>query len=96
MFNGKLIFTILFFSVKLLVNRRTKDHVALKAVNIKDHPEAEEIVKKEVQIHKMLNHENIVRFFGSRRDKSMEYLFLEYCSGGELYDLIGEGEIQFS
>jgi len=77
--------------VKLLVNHRTKDEVALKAVNFKDHPEAEEIVKKEVQIHKVLNHENIVKFFGSRRDKTVEYLFLEYCKGGELYDIIGVG-----
>jgi len=79
-----------FFRVKLLVNRRTKDEVALKIINLKDHPAAQEIVRKEIQIHKMLNHENIVKFFGSRNDMTVEYLFLEYVCGGELYDQIGK------
>ena len=71
------------------MNRRTKDEVALKIVNLKEHPEAQDAVRKEIQIHKMLNHENIIKFFGSRNDKTVEYLFLEYASGGELYDQIG-------
>lgn len=38
----------------------------------------------------MLNHDNIVRFFGHRKEGSTVYLFLEYCTGGELFDRIGE------
>lgn len=38
----------------------------------------------------MLNHANIVRFFGHRTEGSTVYLFLEYCTGGELFDRIGE------
>lgn len=38
----------------------------------------------------MLSHANIVRFFGHRKEGPTMYLFLEYCSGGELFDRIGE------
>lgn len=41
----------------------------------------------------MLNHDNIVRFFGHRKEGSTVYLFLEYCTGGELFDRIGETNI---
>ncbi|XP_034406942.1 serine/threonine-protein kinase Chk1 isoform X2 [Cyclopterus lumpus] len=36
----------------------------------------------------MLNHTNIVRFFGHRKEGTTMYLFLEYCTGGELFDRI--------
>ncbi|XP_067350840.1 serine/threonine-protein kinase Chk1 isoform X2 [Channa argus] len=36
----------------------------------------------------MLNHDNIVRFYGHRKEGSTMYLFLEYCTGGELFDRI--------
>ena len=37
----------------------------------------------------MLNDEHIVRFYGSRKEGTIQYLFLEYMSGGELFDRIG-------
>ena len=40
-------------------------------------------------VHKLLNHESIIKFYGSRRDGHMQYLFLEYACGGELFDRIG-------
>ncbi|MGH0132703.1 UNVERIFIED_CONTAM: hypothetical protein FKN15_027803 [Acipenser sinensis] len=45
-------------------------------------------IKKEVCVNKMLSHKSIVRFYGHRREGSVHYLFLEYCSGGELFDRI--------
>nr|XP_020453998.1 serine/threonine-protein kinase Chk1 isoform X2 [Monopterus albus] len=36
----------------------------------------------------MLNHTNVVRFFGHRKEGHTVYLFLEYCTGGELFDRI--------
>ena len=38
----------------------------------------------------MLNHENIIKFLGNRREDDIEYIFLEYASGGELFDRIGK------
>ncbi|NWI15632.1 CHK1 kinase, partial [Crypturellus soui] len=74
--------------VQLAVNRRTEEAVAVKIVDMKRAAECPEAVKKEICIHKMLDHENVVRFYGHRREGATHYLFLEYCSGGELFDRI--------
>ena len=42
-----------------------------------------------VCVHNMLNHEKIIKYYGSRKDGKIQYLFLEYASGGELFDRIG-------
>ncbi|KAK2828629.1 hypothetical protein Q5P01_019663 [Channa striata] len=74
--------------VRLLVNRHTEEAVAVKVIDTSQAKECAENVKKEVCIHKMLNHDNIVRFYGHRKEGSTMYLFLEYCTGGELFDRI--------
>lgn len=43
----------------------------------------------------MLNHENIIKFLGNRREDDIEYIFLEYASGGELFDRIGNEQNYF-
>ncbi|KAK8783693.1 hypothetical protein V5799_009940 [Amblyomma americanum] len=73
--------------VKLLVNRTTQEAVAVKVLN-SDHPEAAENFRKEICVHRMLNHENIIKYYGHRKDGNHQYIFLEYASGGELFDRI--------
>ncbi|XP_064029315.1 serine/threonine-protein kinase Chk1 isoform X2 [Pogoniulus pusillus] len=74
--------------VQLAVNRRTEEAVAVKIVDMKRAAECPENIRKEICINKMLNHENVVKFYGHRREGATQYLFLEYCSGGELFDRI--------
>ncbi|KAL3042864.1 serine/threonine-protein kinase Chk1 [Trematomus bernacchii] len=74
--------------VRLLVNRQTEEAVAVKVIDTSQAKECAENVKKEVCIHKMLDHANIVRFFGHRKEGTTMYLFLDYCTGGELFDRI--------
>ncbi|XP_041030511.1 serine/threonine-protein kinase Chk1 [Carcharodon carcharias] len=74
--------------VQLAVNRRTEEAVAVKKVDTARALDCPENIKKEICINKMLNHPNIVRFYGHRREANIQYLFLEYCSGGELFDRI--------
>ncbi|XP_041863657.1 serine/threonine-protein kinase Chk1 [Melanotaenia boesemani] len=74
--------------VRLLVNRQTEEAVAVKVIDTSQAKECADNVKKEVCIHKMLIHPNIVRFFGHRKEGPTVYLFLEYCTGGELFDRI--------
>lgn len=38
----------------------------------------------------MLQDVHIIRFYGSRTDGDQQFLFLEYASGGELFDKIGK------
>ncbi|KAK2872684.1 hypothetical protein QQF64_017682 [Cirrhinus molitorella] len=74
--------------VRLLVNKKTEEAVAVKVVDMSKAKDCIENVKKEVCICKMLSHPNIVRFFGHRSEGTTQYIFLEYCSGGELFDRI--------
>ena len=77
-----------FGEVKLLVNKENGEACAMKEIDILANPEAEESVKKEICVHKLLKHEQIVQCYGSRQDGNRQFIFLEYCSGGELFDRI--------
>ena len=44
----------------------------------------------QVCIHRMLSDPHIIRFYGHRKEGTIQYLFVEYASGGELFDRIGE------
>lgn len=66
----------------------------MKMVDLEKHPDAKESVKKEVCIHKLLSHPNILKFFGKRTQGTIEYIFLEYAAGGELFDRIGNKQQQ--
>nr|AAC13566.1 Ser/Thr kinase [Drosophila melanogaster] len=74
--------------VKLLINRQTGGGCGMKMVDLKKHPDAANSVRKEVCIQKMLQDKHILRFFGKRSQGSVEYIFLEYAAGGELFDRI--------
>ncbi|MBN3307040.1 CHK1 kinase, partial [Amia calva] len=74
--------------VRLLVNRQTGEAVAVKVVDTSRAADCAENMKKEVCINRLLSHAAIVRYFGHRREGPTQYLFLEYCSGGELFDRI--------
>lgn len=77
------------YRVKLLLNRQTGEAVAMKMVDLKKHPDAANSVKKEVCIQKILQDTHILRYFGKRTQGDIEYIFLEYAAGGELFDRIG-------
>ena len=67
--------------------------VAGKLIDTKRYPDASKLIEHEVSIHSDLSHENVIKFYGHRRadeasGSSIEYIFLEYASGGELFDRI--------
>ncbi|XP_038064875.1 serine/threonine-protein kinase Chk1-like [Patiria miniata] len=74
--------------VKLAVNRSTQEAVAVKILSLDKAKGAIENVRKEVCVHRMMNDDHIVRFYGQRKEGNIQYLFLEYMSGGELFDRI--------
>ena len=82
--------------VKLAANSK-QDLIAVKVINIGsivtslpscEHSEMEQFIKKEIVIHKALKCKNIIKFYGMRRETERIYIFLEYVSGGELFDRI--------
>lgn len=74
--------------VKLLINRSSGEAVAMKVIDLEKHPDARTSIRKEVCIHRMLTDPHIVRYYGQRREGNVEYIFLEYAAGGELFDRI--------
>ncbi|XP_071527552.1 serine/threonine-protein kinase grp isoform X2 [Panulirus ornatus] len=60
----------------------------MKIVDLGKHVDAADAVRKEICLHRMLKNPHIIKFFGSRRENSMQYMFLEYAAGGELFDRI--------
>lgn len=73
-----------------MINHNTNGTVAMKTVDLKNFPDALMMVKKEAAIHSRLKHPSIIRYFGHRHSKDNYYIFLEYASGGELFDRIGK------
>jgi len=45
-------------------------------------------IKKELELHKDLNHPNIVKFVGFFENATHFYFFLEYAQFGDLFDYV--------
>lgn len=74
--------------MKLLINKKSGDCVAMKSIDITKCPEVAKEVKKEVAIHRLLKDSSIIEFYGTRSHAGIEYIFLEYAPHGELFDRI--------
>ncbi|XP_017886300.1 serine/threonine-protein kinase grp isoform X1 [Ceratina calcarata] len=74
--------------VKLVINKSTGEAVAMKMIDVQRHVDARKTVHKETTIHRMLSNPNVIQYFGKRSEPTMEYIFLEYAAGGELFDRI--------
>lgn len=77
-----------FGEVKLLVHQTTNQAIAVKIIDLLKHPDAKESVNKEEKIHRLMIHPHILRLLGKRDEINKVYIFLEYASGGELFDKI--------
>lgn len=69
--------------------------VAIKLFN-KTKLKADQVnrIKEEVKILTTLDHPNIVKYYQTYEDSKYMYLVMEYCPGGELFDLIAAQENQ--
>ena len=79
-----------FAEVNLLRNPESGETCAVKEIDLNLHAAQISAIRKEVCLHKILNHENILKCFGSRIDANKQFIFLEYCAGGDLFDKIGK------
>ncbi|KAG0609814.1 hypothetical protein M758_7G016100 [Ceratodon purpureus] len=79
-----------FAKVKFAINTETSECVALKVL-AKDtilRNKMVEQIKQEVSIMKMIRHPNVVRLHEVLASQTKIYIFLEFVSGGELFDKI--------
>ncbi|CAF5164291.1 unnamed protein product, partial [Rotaria sp. Silwood1] len=72
----------------LAKNVNTNEFAAVKVIDINRLKGNDVVIRKEIDLHKLFRHENIIRFYGYKQQYSNYYLFLEYASGGELFDKI--------
>lgn len=72
------------------MHKVTNQAIALKIVDLACHKDARECVRKEERLHRIVDHPHIIKLFGKREDGNKVYLFLEYASGGELFNRIGK------
>eukprot|EP00698_Gefionella_okellyi_P008828 TRINITY_DN2210_c0_g1_i1.p1 TRINITY_DN2210_c0_g1~~TRINITY_DN2210_c0_g1_i1.p1 ORF type:complete len:363 (+),score=39.83 TRINITY_DN2210_c0_g1_i1:75-1091(+) len=77
-----------FSTVKLATRRDTGQQFAVKVIRKKDLAENREAVALEVNIHKRIDHPNIIRLFDIYETPLKIYLIMELVTGGELFDRI--------
>ena len=51
-------------------------------------------IRDESTVMQMLNHQNIVEYYGIEVHRDKVYIFQEYCDGGSLKDLLEHGRIE--
>lgn len=68
--------------VRLAVHKQTKEAAAVK---INTNPKTSE---EEARIHKMLKHQNVIKFFGNASIQNKQCIVLEFAPGGSLADRI--------
>ena len=80
-----------FGKVKLGVNKKTKEQFAIKIMNKEKIQKlmGREIIP-EIEISKKFNHKNVIKVHSILEDETNYYLVMEYCSKGELFDLISK------
>lgn len=80
-----------FGKVKLGVNKKTKEQFAIKIMNKeKIQNQMGKAFIPEIEISKKFNHKNVIQVHSILEDEKNYYLIMEYCSKGELFDLISK------
>ncbi|KAF8375535.1 zyg-1, partial [Pristionchus pacificus] len=67
--------------------------VAIKKLNSKQRTDQ---LKKEVENHQKIDHENIVKFLGYFKENDVDYIVMELCPEGSLRDYVRNNEMCFS
>ena len=86
---GKIMTTGHYGEIRRVVHRNTKEERAVKVFR-KDLTtlQANEKLKKEIEILKQVNHPNIIRIYEFFEEEKRLFVVLEKCQGGELFEEI--------
>ena len=81
-----------FSIVKLGINKKTKEKVAIKILKKKKiiHKEDVERIEREINILKKLDHINVIKIYKINEDDEKYYIVMEFCENGELFHYIVE------
>ena len=94
---GKYIGGGTFGQVFAAVNLDTGGVMAVKEIRFHDSQSIKSLVpqiKEEMTVLEMLNHPNVVQYFGVEVHRDKVYIFMEFCEGGSLAGLLTHGSIE--
>lgn len=86
-----------FGTVFSAVNLDTGDILAVKEIKIQDSKSMQQVfpsIKDEMTVLEMLNHPNIVQYYGVEVHRDKVNIFMEYCEGGSLANLLEHGRVE--
>ncbi|AMD22537.1 HHL233Cp [Eremothecium sinecaudum] len=86
-----------FGSVYSVVNLDTGDILAVKEIKFTDRKTMKQVfpsIKDEMTVLEMLNHPNVVQYYGVEVHRDRVNIFMEYCEGGSLASLLEHGRIE--
>ncbi|CCF57450.1 hypothetical protein KAFR_0C04590 [Kazachstania africana CBS 2517] len=86
-----------FGAVFSAVNLDNGEILAVKEIKIQDNKSMEKffpLIKDEMNVLEMLNHPNVVQYYGVEVHRDRVNIFMEYCEGGSLATLLEHGRIE--
>ncbi|KAK0951360.1 Suppressor of Sensor Kinase (SLN1) [Friedmanniomyces endolithicus] len=86
-----------FGSVYVAINLDSTQLMAVKEIRLQDPkmiPQIVSQIRDEMSVLQVLNHPNVVQYFGIEPHRDKVYIFMEYCSGGSLASLLEHGRIE--
>lgn len=86
-----------FGSVYAAINLDSGQYMAVKEIRLQDPQMIPTIVaqiRDEMGVLQVLDHPNIVAYYGIEPHRDRVYIFMEYCSGGSLASLLEHGRIE--
>lgn len=86
-----------FGSVYSAINLDTGGVLAVKEIRFQDTQSIKQVVpsiKEEMTVLEMLNHPNVVQYYGVEVHRDKVNIFMEFCEGGSLAGLLEHGRIE--
>lgn len=86
-----------FGSVYQGINLDTGTLMAVKEIRLQDPQQVPSIVKQigdEMGVLSVLDHPNVVQYYGIEVHRDKVYIFMEFCSGGSVANLLEHGRIE--
>jgi mitogen-activated protein kinase kinase kinase len=86
-----------FGSVYVAINLDSNFLMAVKEIRLQDPqliPVIAQQIRDEMGVLEVLDHPNIVSYYGIEVHRDKVYIFMEYCSGGSLSSLLEHGRIE--
>jgi mitogen-activated protein kinase kinase kinase len=86
-----------FGSVYVAINLDTNELMAVKEIRLHDPhliPAIVAQIRDEMTVLQVLDHPNIVSYYGIEPHRDKVYIFMEYCDGGSLASLLEHGRIE--